>query len=183
MKNSGFSFVEILLAAVLSAMVIAPLSYIMTQSRAQTQASFDEVRATFYAREIIDQIQTMKDFIGFDKMQYISTYQKSAPYLDLDKKSDIHLYANPKDNKINTCSGSRLFLTPVGGNGKENYFKRLLKIYPANQGSENSYRPNPDNLIAEALIEWKSFGSTTFNRQLTLFAHLSRNELSPNSLQ
>ncbi|MCO4783936.1 MAG: hypothetical protein KC646_16535 [Candidatus Cloacimonetes bacterium] len=183
MKKSGFSFVEILLAASLSAMVIAPLAYVMRQSRAQTQASFNEIRASFFAVEVIDQIRTMKDFIGFDQMKYISSHQEEAPYYNLDTQNTSHLYINPKNNDVNTCSGSRLFLSPLPFAGKENIFKRLLKIYPANQGNKDSYQPHPDNLIAEVRIEWKSFGATTYNRQLKLVTQLSRNELSPNSLQ
>lgn len=183
MKKSGFSFVEILLAASLSAMVIAPLAYVMRQSRAQTQASFNEIRASFFATEILDQVRTMKDFVGFDQMNYISSYQETSPYFDLDVQRTSHLYTNPKDNNISTCAGSRLFLSPLPSSGKENTFKRLLKIYPANQGNKDTYQPNPDNLIAEIKIEWKSFGASSYNRQLKLVTHLSRNELSPNSLQ
>jgi hypothetical protein len=183
MKKSGFSFVEILLAASLAAIVIAPLAFVMRQSRAQTQASFNEIRASFFAVEIIDQIRTMKDFIGFDQMKYISSYQETSPYYNLDTQNTSHIYINPKDNEISTCAGSRLFLSPLPFAGKESTFKRLLKVYPANQGNKDSYQPNPDNLIAEVRIEWKSFGAITYNRQLKLITHLSRNELSPNSLQ
>lgn len=183
MNKSGFSFVEILLAASLAAMVIAPLAYVMRQSRAQTQASFNEIRASFYATEIMDQIQTMKDFIGFDQLKYISSYPEEAPYYNLDTQKTKHLYPNPKDNKVETCAGSRLFLSPLPFTGKETTFKRLIKIYPANQGHKDTYQPNHDNLIAEVKIEWKSFGANSFNRQLKLVTHLSRNELSPNSLQ
>ena len=116
-------------------------------------------------------------------MKYISSYKKDEPYFNLDVQKTNHLYPYPENNQITTCANSRLFLSPLPMAGAKASFRRLLKIYPANQSGVSAYSPNPNNLIAETLIEWKSFGSSNFNRQLTLVTHLSRNELSPNSLQ
>jgi hypothetical protein len=170
MNSRAFSLVESLIAGALAVLLILPLSALFQQSRFETEASLDEIRASLLARELVDQIQSLKYVAGFEAMTPISSHHESAAYLDLKDLGTAPLYKSPAGSPF-----SRLFLSPLPPG-----YRRLIKLYPANLGSsDNQYLASSNLLCLEVLIEWTTLTSKVYNRQVSLFSILAKDEIFP----
>ena len=96
--KKAFSLVEVLVAAAISVAIILPLSAIFQQSVHQTSSSYDEVRASFLARELIEQMQLMPYIIGYEGIRSISSHSEAEPWLDL-SNTELQALFPRLDNK------------------------------------------------------------------------------------
>ena len=173
--KKAFSLVEVLVAAAISVAIILPLSAIFQQSVHQTSSSYDEVRASFLARELIEQMQLMPYIIGYEGIRSISSHSEAEPWLDL-SNTELQALFPRLDNKIKEAESralSCLFLTTL-----PEKFRRMIKLYPANQSSTpDSYLAHPDLYQLDVMIEWMAPYSTEFNRQLKLSTMIGRDQV------
>lgn len=175
--RSAFSLVEVLVAAAISVLVIVPMSAIFQQSVHQTSLSYDEVRASFLARELIEQMQLMPYVTGFDRIRPISSHKESTPWMDLSQPDIAAIFPNNTipDKEAESRALSRLYLTPLPEG-----FRRLLKLYPANQSkSKTSYEGFAHLYELHVMIEWKAPHSSKFNRRLQLSSLIGRDQVMP----
>ncbi len=170
MRSTGFSLVESLIAGALAVLLILPLSALFQQSRMDTELSLNEIRASLLAREVVDQIQTLKYVMGFDRLSPISSHRKSAPFLELAEWNDAPLYGSKAGRSF-----SKLYLSPLPPG-----YRRLIKIYPSNLGPDESrYLASPNLITLEVRMEWKTMYSQVYNRHISLLSILARDDIFP----
>jgi|GEM_PF-1025915 type II secretory pathway pseudopilin PulG len=177
MSRKAFSLVEVLIAAAIAVLVIVPLSTVFQQSVHQASLSYNEIRASFLARELIEQMQVMQYVTGFNRLTSISTPRESDPWMDLSQPSITALFPSSADPKRESeCRAfSRLFLTPLPPE-----FRRLIKLYPANESrTSNSYEGHPSLLQLDVMIEWKAPNSSAFNRRLKISTFIGKDDVIP----
>lgn len=172
-KRKAFSFVEIMVASSIGIFLMIPLMAIFFQSQQQTQQSFDEIQAVFLAREVVDQMQTMKHVLGFQALAPISDYRSSSPWGDISNLKNNSLYSDTHLKKTHAFSKLHLTSLPDG-------YRRYIKLYPANQSSGTSYEPRYDLLQLLVKIEWKSFTSRNYDRAIQIAALIAKDEVLEN---
>jgi prepilin-type N-terminal cleavage/methylation domain-containing protein len=171
--RKGFSLVEILIASVIAVLLMAPLFALFQQSQRQTQQSLDEILATFYARETLEQFQTTIRTIGFSNATHYSRHGDKHPFVDITTLDINSLFHNNDPDHQIVHATSKGFFSPM-----PDHFRRLVKLYPANV-SEKNYSPNIDLLTLEIRIEWKSPGANDFNRKVKLVSCIANEEILP----
>lgn len=164
--RKAFSLIEVLVAAAISVAIIVPLSAIFQQSVHQTSSSYDEVRASFLARELVEQIQLMPYVTGYNGIWPLSHPSESAPWVDLSKTELRALFpqSTNKNKKAESMAMTCLNLTPL-----PEKFGRFIKLYPV--------IPN-EILQLDVMIQWMAPHSTEFNRQLRMSTLISRDQIT-----
>jgi hypothetical protein len=162
MRLKGFSLTEVLIAGSIALFLLVPIFWMNQQSRHKTQQSLDEIRASFYAQEVIEQFKTMKGLIGYKNMHQLTSHDEEKPSLDMSKiaENNNSLYCCPKNFEIH--AHSKLYLSDL----PENY-RRTVRFFPINQTTQG-YTPADDMKHLEVMIEWKSPGSVEFNRRVVM---------------
>ena len=175
MKHKGFSLVEIIIASIISVLLIVPLMALYQQSLYETQQSFDEIQATLYARELIDEIHFLKHAIGFDAMTSLGDPSEEDSYVDLSNIESTHslFRGSTSDGEYRVSSHSTLNLSAMPHN-----YQRLIRLHPMNAGA-TFYQAHPQLLSLEATIRWSVGKSGDFNRKVTLKSLIARDEVKP----
>jgi len=170
MSKKAFSLVEIIIASMLLLFLAVPMFFMFRQSIHQTEASLDEIQAMIIAREVVDSITTIKMSLGMDGINNISDENEKSPWLDISAMPRPYLWEDFK--KPDMRSLSKLVLTPM-----PDRFRRMIKIYPANIGSQENHRPMPDAKVLAVRVEWITPGASEYNRSLELKTVMTRDEV------
>lgn len=174
MKRKGFTLIEIIIASTISVILIVPLMALYQQSLRETQQSFDEIQAMLYARELIDELQSVKHAVGFDSMSPLGSNSQNEGFVDFTNLSQlvpIYDLERPAEFKVRPLS--TLNLSPVPAN-----YQRLVKLIPVSIKAK-TYQPHAPLLQLEVIIAWKAAQSETFNRKVTLRSLIARDEVKP----
>lgn len=166
-RQGGFSLIEIILASVLTVLLIVPLVFMFQQSLHQTDASIDEITAIIMAREVVENLATIKAIIGTDPMKNLSTHKKADAYVDITNLR-LPFLADDKFSQIHT----KMYLSPAPDG-----FRRLIKVYEADRIPGNNYDKNMLAKECRVLIEWKTHGAAEFNRRLEMICAFGRDEV------
>lgn len=175
MKRRGFSLVEIIIASIISVLLIVPLMALYQQSLNETQQSFDEIQATLYARELIEEIHFLKHVIGFDAITSLGDPSDKDSFVDLSNVEPTQSLFREgiSDNTYKTTPFTTLNLSAIPHN-----YQRLIRLYPMNAGA-TFYQAHPQLLSLEATIRWSVGKSGDFNRKVTLKSLIARDEVKP----
>lgn len=177
MRNRGFSFIEVMVASMLTILLMGPLVALFRQSNQETQQSLDELLAMMYARETVEHFQTIIDSAHHTQRVPIGNH-KDTGWVDFSQAgTNTFLFGKRKiadHNERVIKARSLVFLRPIPPN-----YRRLVRFYPSNAGSPDRYLPDPHLYTLDVRIEWKTLTSQHLNRSVELTLLIDRNEVTP----
>ncbi len=169
----GFNLIEVLIACMLLVVAVAPLAMLYQQSQRETSLSYQELQAASLARELITNLKTIHEIIGYDAIGHLGSYSKPEKWVDLSTPEQAALFIDPRHPIVKV--GSKLILSPIPQD-----FRRLIRIYPADSAiKDDVYQPVPDLKTVEVKIEWKAPLTQEFNRSIVMKTLLDRDEVLP----
>lgn len=169
----GFNLIEVLIACMLLVVAVTPLAMLYQQSQRETSLSYQELQAASLGRELITNLKTMHQIIGYDAIGHLGNHSKPEKWVDLSNPDRAALFVDSRHPVVKV--GSKLILSPIPQD-----FRRLIRIYQADASiNDKVYQPVPDLKTVEVKIEWKAPLTQEFNRSIIIKTLLDRDEVLP----